>query len=90
MQRYGKHYQRLPTMSQPSNQDSSQGERKLKIKLYPKGYSPRIAMGTPGKDLIRMGINWTKEETQKHKEMEDKAIVLEVETPPIGQWHERL
>jgi len=62
----------------------------MKIKLYPEGYSPRIAAALPSVDLKRMGIDWNKIQHLEMKKLESEAQIVEVSVVPTGRWYEKV
>jgi hypothetical protein len=61
-----------------------------KYKIYPSGYNPMMEMGPPSDDTIRLGINWTPEDTQKVKELKEQARIMQLSYPPRNCYYEVL
>ena len=61
-----------------------------KWKVYPKRFDPYKAMGPPTDSMLKMGINWTEEDTKYHKKLEQEYTIVVTNRPPIGFYHERI
>lgn len=58
------------------------------IKIYPKGFDPRIASGLPSLDDIREGRCWTQIDVDAMRDVERLASVVEVKSRtdfPVGK-----
>jgi len=49
-----------------------------------------MEMGPPSDDTIRLGINWTPEDTQKVKELKEQARIMQLSYPPRNCYYEVL
>lgn len=64
-----------------------------KFLVYPENYDPMVATGPPCEELISIGVMWTEEDTNKSRELESQARIVEVEDRrflPIGLWHQEV
>lgn len=50
----------------------------MKIKIFPKGFDPMVASGPPDRSILRLGITWTPEDTERHRVLESQFEILEV------------
>jgi len=63
----------------------------MKFKIFPKGYDPIVAAGSPSKDAIAANCNWMEADTFRCLEIERNASIVEVDDEkqlPTGLWHE--
>ena len=57
-----------------------------KYLVYPDDYDPAVADGPPTEDYVKLGISWTKEQTEYARSLEEKAVIIEAEKQPLGKW----
>jgi hypothetical protein len=62
------------------------GARVEMVKVYPKGYDPVIADGSPN-DFHRncLNLKWSPEDTKRMLQMENETVLME--RAPVGQWY---